>query len=87
MAEESDKKKKKEEKSFIEEFLYMMMQSLTRAAINNVLDNLFEDLGFTNNRQQWLDEFMDDSSVDEMISEASEGIYDDFYQEIEQMFR
>lgn len=86
MAEEY-KKKKKEEKSFLEEFLSMMMCSLTRTAINSVLDNLFQELGFTNNRQQWLDEFMSDASVDEMISEASDELYDAFYQEIEQAFR
>ena len=81
MEKESKKKKKK---SFLEDIFYAMMQAVLRAAINDILNNLFGDLEITDNREAWLDDFMQDASIIALINEAVQDMTESFNKEYEQ---
>lgn len=76
--------KKKRKQSFLESLFYSIMQSVLRAAINDILNNLFGDLEITDNRDAWIDDFMQDASVVALVNEAVQDMTDSFYQAYEQ---
>lgn len=77
MKRETDDEKKY--KTFLERVFESMMESLLAAAVNGVLDTLFEELGFTSNNNiddQWVDEMMQDDEIQTIIHDSANNLYE-----------